>query len=477
MSSAFKQGAILLTGSIAAQVFPALAAPLITRVYHPFEFGAFAVALAAFGVLAPIACLRYDIAIVLPEREEDAAPIAGLCLAIAAAWALALAVPLWLAERYAQEARYRELALLLLTMLPASLFMQGCQSVAQNWGLRIHSFRAISLATALQALITVVCQLVFGEFLAASAFALIAGALMGNAAAVVILLPVLVKKVLPAVYAHASRARVSAALREYRRFPLITGPYAFFGQASARGTLIVLSYGVSAAIVGQFALAQRVTLIPVVTVAAAMSQVFYSRAARRIDEPRTEHVVRMMLRVGPWIIGPFFMLLMLFGAPLFALVFGAEWGESGRLAGILAVASLARSSTSWLDRIFDIRAKQHLALTAEAIFAVLGLAVMYATLRWTHDVEAGVMAYVVINVIFFILWMMIALHIAPFSQRISAEFLASVLLMIGVVVGLYEALLRLQVPLVGQFAGTALLAAILSATALRYTAVQLTQSS
>jgi O-antigen/teichoic acid export membrane protein len=453
---------MLLTGTIAAQVFPALAAPLITRVYRPLEFGDFAVALAA-------------IAIVLPARDEDAAPIAGLGLAIAAAWALLLAVPLLLAEHYAREPRYRQVALLLLMMLPASLFMQGCQSVAQGWSLRIQNFRAISLANASQALVTVVCQLLFGRFIAASAFALVAGALVGNAAAVLALLPVLSRNVLRAIYAHATRARVDRVLRDYRRFPLITGPYAFFGQASARGALIVLSYWASAAIVGQYALAQRVTFIPVVTVASAMGQVFYSRAARSIDEPRTEHVVRMLLRFGPWIMGPFFMLLMLFGTPIFAFIFGAEWAESGRLAGILAAASLARSSTAWLDRIFDIRAKQHVALAMEAAFAVLGLAAMYGVLRQTHDVEAGVAAYVAVTVIYFVLWMMVALRVAPFSQRISVEFLASSLLMIVVVVGLYEALLRFQVSLLGQLAGTALFAAVLAAVALKYMAVRLAQ--
>ncbi len=475
MSRAYKQGAILLTGTIAAQVFPALAAPLITRTYHPLEFGAFAVATAAFGVLAPIACLRYDIAIVLPEREEDAAPIAGLCLALCAAWAVALSMPLLLAVHYADGSRYRQLALLLLAMLPAGVFLQGCQLVAQSWNLRIENFRAISLATAAQALITVVCQLIFGRFLAASALALVAGALMGNAAAVLILLPVLARSILPAIHVHAPPARIAAVARKYLRFPLITGPYAFFGQAQVRGALIVLEYWAGAAIAGQYALAQRITFVPVVTVAAAMSQVFYARAARRIDEPRTEHVVRTLLIVGPWIMGPAFMLLMFFGKPTFAFLFGAEWAKSGQLAGILAAASLARSATSWLDRIFDIRAKQHLALAVETIFAVLGLVAMYMVLRQTHDVDAGVMAYVIVTVMFYIVWMVIALRIAPFSERISVEFLVSTLLMIAVVLGLYELLLHLQVPLAGQFAGTALLTLILAAVGLKYTFGRLTR--
>jgi O-antigen/teichoic acid export membrane protein len=166
---------------------------------------------------------------------------------------------------------------------------------------------------------------------------------------------------------------------------------------------------------------------------------------------------------------------MLFGKPIFAVIFGSEWGESGRLAGILAAASLARSSTAWLDRIFDIRAKQHLALGMEALFAILALAAMYVVLRQTHDVDAGVTAYVIATVIYYVLWMMVALRIAPFPSRITGHFLTSMLLMIAVMMGLYRALLHFEVPLAGQFAGTALAAAILSVIALRHTAARLTQ--
>jgi O-antigen/teichoic acid export membrane protein len=188
-------------------------------------------------------------------------------------------------------------------------------------------------------------------------------------------------------------------------------------------------------------------------------------------------VVRTLLGVGPWIMGPAFMLLMLFGTPIFAFIFGAQWAESGRLAGILAAASLARSATSWLDRIFDIRAKQHLALAVEAVFAVLGLVAMYVVLRQTHNVDAGVTAYAIATVMFYIVWMMVALRIAPFSERISVEFLVSTLLMIVVVLALYELLLHLQLPVAGQFAGLTLLTVILAVVGLKYTFVQLTRSS
>src|SRR5437588_9311723 len=128
--------------------------------------------------------------------------------------------------------------------------------------------------------------------------------------------------------------------RTYLRFPLYTGPYAFFGQAGARSVVLVLAALTSANTVGQYAVAQRVIFLPVATLMAAASQIFYSRAARSLDDPRMAHMVRTALISGPLIVGPFFLLVVLFAEPTFEAVFGAEWAQAGRFAAILALPSM-----------------------------------------------------------------------------------------------------------------------------------------
>lgn len=475
MAKAYKQGTTLLAGTTAAQLLPALAAPLITRVYQPHQFGVFALILAAFGILAPIACLRYDIAIVLPEQDEDAAPIAALCLLIAVALPLALTVVLLAVEAYAHQ-RIREIVVLLLVMLPAGVFMQACQLVAQGWSLRKQNFRAMSLATASRAFVTVASQLVFGEIFAPSALNLILGALLGNASAVIIFSPMLARTVRNIVHARTTRAHLATAAHHYLRFPLITAPYAFFGQASVRGAFLVLALWLPAAVVGQYALALRVTFLPVLTVTTALGHVFYARAARDIDQPRIQHVVRTLLRLGPWIIGPFFMLLTLFGTQIFSVVFGNAWSEAGRFAGILAVAAFVKTSTSWLDRIFDIRSRQHLALAVEIFFTALGLAAMYVILDRTHDASAGIAGYALVTVVFYLVWMTLALHVAQFARQISYDYLISSTAMIAVMLAAYESVRWMHVSLPIEFSVMALIGLGLSIVALQRSIIRMNRS-
>ena len=475
MARVWKQGVTLLTGSGMAQLLPALAAPLITRVYQPHQFGVFAFVLAAFGILVPVACLRYDIAIVLPERDEEAVSIAALCLVVAIALPVALVAALLLVELYARQ-HVREIGLLLLTMLPAGGFLQGCQLVAQGWCLRKQNFKVMSLATATQAFATVASQLILGTFFAPSALNLVLGALLGNACAVLIFSPTLVGTVWRITQIHTTPKLLATTALRYRRFPLIAAPYAFSGQASVRGALLVLALWLPAAIVGQYALALRVTFLPVMTVTAALGHVFYARAARDLDQPRTQHVVRTVLRLGPWIIGPFFMLLALYGRQIFSIAFGTGWGVAGQFAGILALAAFAKTSTSWLDRIFDIRSRQHLALAVEALFGVLALAAMYLILDRTHDAEAGVAGYTLVIALFYVIWMMLALRVARFARRISSEYLLSSLVMVAVMLGAYESVHQLHASPLAEFAVMGLIGATLCAIALQRSAIRMTQS-
>jgi len=74
----------LVTGTTVAQVIAALASPLLTRLYGPEAFGFFAIFTSITSIIGVIACMRYELAIMLPKTDEEAANLLGLCLLCAA---------------------------------------------------------------------------------------------------------------------------------------------------------------------------------------------------------------------------------------------------------------------------------------------------------------------------------------------------------------------------------------------------------
>src|SRR5690606_28082706 len=86
MKSKFTRNILtLLTGSTLAQAIPIAITPILTRIYTPSDFGVFAIFLAITTILGSIANGRYELAIILPEKEGDAINIAVLGIAICGA--------------------------------------------------------------------------------------------------------------------------------------------------------------------------------------------------------------------------------------------------------------------------------------------------------------------------------------------------------------------------------------------------------
>lgn len=74
--------ATLSTGTVISQIIVVAVSPLLTRLYSSSDFGVYALYLAIASVVTVIATGRYELAIVLPKADEDAAHLILLSLII-----------------------------------------------------------------------------------------------------------------------------------------------------------------------------------------------------------------------------------------------------------------------------------------------------------------------------------------------------------------------------------------------------------
>ena len=73
----------LMTGTTIAQAIPIAISPILTRIYTPEDFGVFALFLAIISILGVVISARYEFAIILPRKDEDALHLVVLSLLIA----------------------------------------------------------------------------------------------------------------------------------------------------------------------------------------------------------------------------------------------------------------------------------------------------------------------------------------------------------------------------------------------------------
>ena len=87
---------ILAGGTAAGQAIIVAASPILTRLYTPEDFGVLAVYASLLSILGVVASLRYELAIPLPESDEEAANVTVLSLVVVLGMALvtaAIALP------------------------------------------------------------------------------------------------------------------------------------------------------------------------------------------------------------------------------------------------------------------------------------------------------------------------------------------------------------------------------------------------
>ncbi len=336
MRGAFLRNVLTLaSGATLAMAIPLLFSPLLTRVYSPHEFALLTLFVSWLSNLAVAAGGRYELAVVLPAEERDAAHLLALSLGICTLLSLLALMPALVArDAIAAWLGAPELAPWLL-FLPVSLWCAGAAQIWVNRNNRLRRYDANAQGRIAQALTVTAVQLA-GGFGGLGVAALIIGQTAGQAAA----LMGEWRRDLAARFAcfsGLSSQQMKTLAWQYREFPTVNTPHAFVVALQESLLLWLIARFAGTSIVGHYGLVLRVLKLPAAIVGQAVSQVIYRdlAEARTAGKPLLPILKKTVLLLGALAILPFG-LLMVLGEPLFALVFGPDWAMAGHLAALLA---------------------------------------------------------------------------------------------------------------------------------------------
>ncbi len=311
--------------------------PILTRLYHPEQFGVYSLFTSAASMLGVVAALRYEYAIVLPEDESAARSLVNLGLGLAAiAAALTWILGSIVAGLIGMTTEISELRPWL-SWLAAAVFLSSAYSIFMYWSLRQKAFTSLAISRVVIAIamasVQLIAALVFGPYTAL----LIAAMLVGQAAGVLFLL----WKTGFRISRTVNRSGIRAIAKRYSSFPKYSALGSLLDGLSSLMPVAMLTVLFSPAVAGLYAIADKVVRMPAVLFGSSLQQVFYQRLAETRSDPRAckQLVVRTwryLLAIG---IVPM-ALVFLFGPHLFGFVFGHQWVESGAFARILSVGLL-----------------------------------------------------------------------------------------------------------------------------------------
>jgi O-antigen/teichoic acid export membrane protein len=371
---------ILVGGTAAAQALTMAAMPLLSRIYEPADFGVLAVFIGIVTTVAVGACLRFDIAIALPESEEEALQlllvsmvstllVAGVaCLIL---WFPPLWIQQWLGVHSLGAGRW---------LIPMGIFAAAVFSALQNWQIRQKGFTVIALGRLMQAIAAIGAQSIVG-IVNGTPLGLIFGAVLGFAASAIFLSRCVLGRIVKLVISRPWQNVWNGVMR-YRRFPLYSTWEALANQAAIHVPIVLIASALEPAEAGYLMLAMYVIQAPMSLLGSAISQVYLSSAAQEYREGRlpqfTQKIVRSLLRAGCFPIG----VIGLASPVLFPFVFGESWERAGWLVLWMCPWFLLQFLVSPVSMALHVVGAQRTALILQIFMLVMRCGVTWAAVQW-----------------------------------------------------------------------------------------------
>ena len=402
----FRQGfvrsvGILVGGTAFAQALMVLVLPLLTRLYTPEDFSVLAVYASILGIISVAACLRLEIAIPLPQNDDDAANLLALALCSSAGVAglSALIVALFPTQIIALVAQPKLEPYLWL--LPLGIWLSSSYAALQFWTTRKKRFSVIAKTRMTQAIGGVGAQVGLG-WASIAPLGLVLGQMINSGAGIFGLVRDALKNDRPALRA-INWPGMQRTFSEYDRFPKYSTIESLANSTSIQLPVIIVAALAAGPEAGFLMLASRVMFAPMALIGGAISQVYLSRAS---DELRagtlgkfTAEIMGGLVKTG---VGP----LVFFGviAPIiFPVIFGISWLRSGEMITWMTPWFIMQFLASPISMILHITQNQRAALMLQIFGTILRIGAVVVAVYWTQGwiVESYAISSFVFYVIYF----------------------------------------------------------------------------
>jgi O-antigen/teichoic acid export membrane protein len=402
----------LLGGTSLAQLLAVLALPVLTRMYTPDDFSILAVFTAVAVVISIAACLRFDVAIALPDSERDAAGLFVLssffCALISSITAIGVALVQYLPVGDLIALSVRRC----LWLLPVVVLSLGLFSALQYLATRNKQFNGIAKARIKQAVACVFIQLLLGYGWWADVPGLLYGYIVGGLFGVW----GLYRAALPAglkTLTVFTRTELRALFGKYEQFPRYSVFEALANSAGIQLSIVLIAALADGPEAGYLMIAMRALGIPMSLLGGAVGQVYLSEAPAAARNGSlgayTEQVISRLMMVG---VGPL-VYLSIVGPTLFPFIFGPGWERAGELVLWMMPWFVLQFLASPISMVMHVKGRQKvmLLLTLGGLVARLGGLVAVAYL------ERGSISqvYAVSSALFYALCLFVFLRVADVS--------------------------------------------------------------
>lgn len=277
---------ILGSGTAFAQMIGIITMPIITRLYTPSDLGVLAVYSSILAIVGIGATLRYEFAYALPEDDKDAANIFGLCLILLLITTTILASILIFGSELLMSIFDLNAVRQYLWFLLIGFLGMGLYNILNYWALRQRDYKQITYTKINQGAGGAITKIVLG-ILAFGPIGLIIGHIVSQIAGIGTFgrkMWRVEKENLRTISLNGMK-RVAST---YKGFSLYGFPASIINTISLQIPPIILLAIYDASIVGYYALAQMIVVLPSSFISRSMGQAYRGEISKMVREKSCE---------------------------------------------------------------------------------------------------------------------------------------------------------------------------------------------
>lgn len=268
----------LMTGTSIAQAIPIAISPILTRIYTPEDFGLFALYMTIVSLLSIMATGRYELAIMLPKKDEDAVNVLVLSILISFLVSIIIFILIFIFNTQIINLLGNSDISNWLYLIPVSVLLTGLYQSFNYWHNRKKRYKRLATSKVMQNGSTAITHIGMGVTGAGSG-GLIFGSLVGQSVATYNLGKIIFKNDKKRIV-KIKKLKILALMKKYKKFPSWNLGSSFMHTGRENILQLFIYKYFSSSFLGFYFFANRILRTPSYLLINAFSDVFFEKLSQ-----------------------------------------------------------------------------------------------------------------------------------------------------------------------------------------------------
>lgn len=384
----------LAFGTVISQGVVILGSFVLARIYSAEAFGLLALFSSLTTIFAVFSTGRYEYSIVLPKNNKDAIAIIHLIFWIGLFISFIFFIGILILRNFSLGKYTALFHSNIIFLFPLYIFFIAILSALQYWNQRKKAYKIISLINLLQAIANTLFCIILGFLMIKNG--LIFGVIFGVLVSIIYIL--YINKEILRKSESGSLKKMAKQYWSYPRYMLVSDLSMAFSQQFIP---IIFSSIFTSAVVGYYAMANRLLRLPAIVLTTSISDVFRNEAVERVrDNGNCSSLYKKTVSRLIVIALPIFTIIYLVSPFAIKLVLGEKWLMSGYFAQVLCILLFFEFISQPLNSLFYIFEMQKIYMRIQFLNSVLGVLVIYASYKFFEDAKIVLFCFALNSALF-----------------------------------------------------------------------------